>query len=73
MSPSRGLFRAFAAGEFKIVLQATFVQQTSLKFEILMKPSIDGLGGPMDSSIGVAFEAWNDKADELDNASNKIR
>ena len=29
----------------------------------------------MDSSIGVAFRAgaWNDKADELDNASNKIR
>ena len=33
------------------------------------------LGGPLDSSIGVGFRAgaWNDKADELDNASNKIR
>ena len=31
--------------------------------------------GAMDSSIGIAFRAgaWNDKADELDNASNKIR
>ena len=29
----------------------------------------------MDSSIGVGFRAgvWNDKADEADNASNKIR
>ena len=33
------------------------------------------LGGPMDSSIGIGFRAgvWNDKADEADNASNKIR
>ena len=33
------------------------------------------IGGPLDQSIGIAARAgaWNDKADELQNASNKIR
>ena len=79
MSPSEGFgFRAFA-GEWNLDCPSTHSCSTNGRSKMwgtYFEPSYRwSLGGPLDSSIGVAFRAgaWNDKADELDNASNKIR
>ncbi len=79
MSPSEGFgFRAFG-GQWNLDCPDTHSCATngrSYMWGTYVEPSYRwSLGGPLDSSIGVAFRAgaWNDKADELDNASNKIR
>ena len=79
MSPSEGFgFRAFG-GEWNLDCPSTHACATNGRSKMwgtYVEPSYRwSLGGPLDSSIGVGFRAgaWNDKADELDNASNKIR
>ena len=79
MSPSEGIgFRAFAA-EWNLDCPSTHACATNGRSKVwgtYVEPSYRwSLGGPMDSSIGIGFRAgvWNDKADEADNASNKIR
>lgn len=79
MSPSEGFgFRAFG-GTWQLDCPDNHVCATNGREKIwgaFIEPSYRfSLGGPLDSSIGIAARAgaWNDKADELQNASNKIR
>lgn len=79
MSPSEGFgFRAFG-GTWDLDCPTTHACDTNGRAKIwgaFIEPSYRwSLGGPMDSSIGFAARAgaWNDKAMEEDNASNKIR
>ncbi len=79
MSPSEGFgFRALA-GNWTLDCPSTHTCDTNGREKIwgaFIEPSYRiSLGGPMDSSIGFAARAgaWNDKAAEEDNSSNKIR
>ena len=79
MSPSEGFgFRAYAA-QWDLDCPSVHTCSTNGRSKVwgtYVEPSYRwGLGGPMDSSVGIAFRAgaWNDKADEKDNASNKVR
>ena len=85
MSPTEGFgFRAFG-GTWNLDCSGTNAAGTqhacdtngrSKVWGAFVEPSYRwSLGGPLDSSIGIGARAgaWNDKADELDNASNKIR
>ena len=79
MSPSEGFgFRAFG-GTWQLDCPDNHVCATNGREKIwgaFIEPSYRfSLGGPLDSSIGIAARAgaWNDKADELQNSSNKIR
>ena len=85
MSPTEGFgFRAFG-GTWQLDCSGTNAAGTQhacatngreKTWGAFVEPSYRwSLGGPMDSSIGIGARAgaWNDKADELQNASNKIR
>lgn len=85
MSPTEGLgFRAFG-GTWNLDCSGTNAAGTQHACDTNGRSKIWGafiepsyrwsLGGPLDSSIGIGARAgaWNDKADEKDNASNKIR
>jgi hypothetical protein len=79
MSPSEGFgFRA-VAGKWDLDCPTTHACNTNgfaKAYGAYMEPSYRwSLGGPLDSSIGIAARAGvrNDKADETANASNKVR
>ena len=79
MSPTEGFgFKAFG-GTWQLDCPSTHACATNGREKIwgaFIEPSYRwSLGGPLDSSIGIGARAgaWNDKADELQNASNKIR
>jgi hypothetical protein len=79
MSPSEGFgFRA-VAGQWDLDCPTTHACATNgfaKAYGAYVEPSYRwSLGGPLDSSIGVAARAGvrNDKADESANASNKVR
>ena len=79
MSPTEGMgFRAFY-GQWDLDCPSNHVCDTNGREHVwgaFVEPSYRwSLGGPMDSSIGVAARAgaWNDKAEESANSSNKIR
>ena len=79
MSPTEGFgFRA-VAGKWDLDCPSTHACATNgfaKQYGGYIEPSYRwSLGGPLDSSIGIAARAGvrNDKADEEQNASNKIR
>ncbi len=79
MSPSEGFgFRALA-GQWDLDCPSThacYDNGYAAAYGAFIEPSYRwSLGGPMDSSIGIAARAGvrNDKADEKANASNKVR
>jgi hypothetical protein len=79
MSPTEGLgFRALA-GQWDLDCPSTHACATNgfkKAYGAYIEPSYRwSLGGPMDSSVGIAARAGvrNDKADESANASNKVR
>ena len=79
MSPTEGFgFKAFA-GTWQLDCPSTHACATNGREKVwgaFIEPAYRwSLGGPLDQSIGIAARAgaWNDKADEAQNASNKIR
>ena len=79
MSPSEGFGFKSLIGNWQLDCPSTHACATNGREKIwgaFIEPSYRwSIGGPLDSSIGIAARAgaWNDKADEAQNSSNKIR
>jgi len=79
MSPSEGFGFKALAGTWNLDCPSNHVCDTNGREKIwgaFIEPSYRwSIGGPLDQSVGIAARAgaWNDKADESANSSNKIR
>ena len=79
MSPTEGFGFKSVVGSWQLDCPSTHSCATNGREKIwgaFIEPSYRwSIGGALDQSIGIAARAgaWNDKADELQNASNKIR